>query len=59
MNLLPAKEVMARCGGVSQMTIWRWLKDPAVGFPEPRYIKTRRYWREDDLTAWLDGQRAN
>jgi predicted DNA-binding transcriptional regulator AlpA len=54
MNLLPTKEVMSRLGGVSQMTIWRYLKDDELDFPKPIYIKTRRYWREDDLEAWLE-----
>ena len=56
MNLLPAKEVMSRLGGVSQMTIWRYLKDDELDFPKPIYIKTRRYWREADLEAWLETQ---
>lgn len=58
MTLLPAKEVMQRCGGVSQMTLWRWINDPQTGFPQPRYIKTRRYWREDELEAWIERKDA-
>jgi predicted DNA-binding transcriptional regulator AlpA len=54
MNLIPAKEVMNRCGGITQMSLWRWLRDPEMGFPEPTYIRNRRYWREADLEAWLE-----
>lgn len=44
------------CGGVSHMTIWRWLNDPALNFPRPIYIGRRRYWREADIAAWLDAR---
>ncbi|MCF6304462.1 MAG: transcriptional regulator [Rhodobacteraceae bacterium] len=43
-------------GGVSEMTIWRWLKDPALNFPKPIYISKRRYWRYEDVLAWLESQ---
>lgn len=56
MNLLPAKEVMSRLGGVSQMTIWRYLKDDELDFPKPIYIKTRRYWCEEDLAKWIEAK---
>ncbi|MCA0272384.1 MAG: transcriptional regulator [Proteobacteria bacterium] len=44
------------CGGVSDMTFWRWLHDPAMNFPKPDYIRKRRYWRKADLVAWLQTQ---
>ena len=44
------------CGGVSDMTIWRWQHDPKLNFPTPIYIARRRYWREADVIAWLDAQ---
>lgn len=37
---------------VSDMTIWRWLKDERLNFPHPVYINKRRYWRASDLQAW-------
>ena len=46
--------VRQRCGGISQMTIWRWLNDPASTFPKPVYIYRRRYWREAEVLAWLE-----
>ncbi len=46
------------CGGVSDMTIWRWQHDPKLNFPAPIYIARRRYWREGDVIAWLDAQGA-
>lgn len=44
------------CGGKSDMTIWRWLNDPELGFPRPVYIRKRRYWREADILDWLEAQ---
>jgi predicted DNA-binding transcriptional regulator AlpA len=35
--------------GVSEMTLWRWLRDNGLGFPKPIYIGERRYWRLADL----------
>jgi predicted DNA-binding transcriptional regulator AlpA len=53
---IPARDVRNICGGVSDMTIWRWLNDPALNFPKPIYIARRRYWKEAEVTAWLDAQ---
>jgi len=44
------------CGGVSEMSIWRWQNDPELSFPQPVYIGRRRYWREADVIAWLDAR---
>ncbi|GAW36618.1 hypothetical protein RA2_03691 [Roseovarius sp. A-2] len=55
-KLLTAAAVRDALGGVSDMTLWRWLNDPALNFPKPIYIARRRYWREADVSAWLDAQ---
>ena len=39
--------------GISDMTLWRWLRDPELGFPRPLVINRRRYWREDEIKVWL------
>ena len=57
---LPASQVRARYG-VSDMSIWRWLRDEALGFPVPIRIHNRRYWRRAELEAWeasRDGEAA-
>lgn len=51
-----AARVCAICGGVSDMTLWRWLNDPALNFPKPVYICRRRYWREADVVVWWDSK---
>lgn len=52
----PVREL---CGGISDMTLWRWLNNPELGFPKPTYIVGRRYWREADIIAWLEAQASN
>lgn len=46
--------VREMCGGVSDMTLWRWLNDPAMKFPKPIYIARRRYWKESEVIVWLN-----
>jgi predicted DNA-binding transcriptional regulator AlpA len=40
----------------SHVTIWRWMRDPALGFPEPIRINGRNLWRLVDLEAWESAQ---
>ncbi len=55
-RLVGANDVRARLGGISDMTLWRWLDSPEVGFPRPIYVRRRRFWRESDLAAWVAAQ---
>ncbi|MCB5409446.1 helix-turn-helix transcriptional regulator [Pseudogemmobacter faecipullorum] len=55
-KLISAATVRQLCGGISDMTLWRWLDDAALAFPKPVYIQRRRFWREADLMAWLDAR---
>ncbi len=45
-RLLSAKQTRERYGGISDMTLWRWLRDPDLGFPQPTYINGRRFFDE-------------
>jgi predicted DNA-binding transcriptional regulator AlpA len=40
----------------SHVTIWRWVNDPALGFPQPMQINRLNYWRLSDLEAWEAAQ---
>ena len=51
---IQAAQVREICGGISDMTLWRWLNER--DFPPPIYIARRRYWREADVLAWLEAQ---
>jgi predicted DNA-binding transcriptional regulator AlpA len=50
-QFLPARQVWERYG-VSSMTLWRWLKDADLNFPQPMHLGRHRYWRLSDLVAW-------
>ncbi len=51
-KLLSFKEVAARVGGASRVTVWRWVQ--AGHFPAPIRIGLRKIaWRERDIETWL------
>lgn len=56
-DMLPAVQVLARYQ-VTEMTLYRWLKDARLSFPQPIRIHTRRYWRLADLQAFEAKQAA-
>lgn len=56
-KLIPSAAVREICGGISDMSLWRWLNDPDLGFPKPIVIQRRRYWREADVVSWI-GERT-
>lgn len=55
-KLISAAAVRDLCGGVSDMTLWRWLNDPDLAFPRPTYIGRRRYFREAEISVWIEAQ---
>lgn len=55
---LTSGQVRARYGGVSDMTLWRWLKDADLAFPQPIFIGRRRYWLAAALDAF-DSRQAS
>lgn len=58
-KLITAATVRNALGGVSDMTLWRWLNDSALNFPRPLKIQSRRYWRENDVAEWLQQREAS
>jgi len=40
----------------SNVTIWRWVKDSELGFPQPIRINRNCYWRLVDLEEWEAAQ---
>jgi hypothetical protein len=51
-DLIPSSVVKRENGGVSDMAIWRWTRDPRVQFPAPDFvINGRRYWKRRTLRA--------
>lgn len=52
--LLTAQQVCARLGGISQMTLWRWLGSDAVRFPKPTMrVNKRRFWSAGVIRRWM------
>jgi predicted DNA-binding transcriptional regulator AlpA len=56
-RLITSRQLRDRIGGVSAMAIWRWSNDPELCFPKPIVINNLRYWREEEIEAWLESQR--
>ena len=52
-RLISVADVRTMFGGVSDMTLWRWLKDANLEFPEPIYVQRRRFWHEAELIDWI------
>ena len=48
---LTGPQVLARYH-VTEMTLWRWLRDEKLGFPQPMTVNRRRFFRLADLVAW-------
>ena len=52
--LLTSRQVRAKVGGISDMTLWRWLESDVVRFPQPILrVNKRRYWSAGSIRRWL------
>jgi predicted DNA-binding transcriptional regulator AlpA len=45
--------------GVTDMAIWRWLRDPKICFPHPFKIGKRNYWHLEDLVEFERRRKKN
>lgn len=57
-RLISAKVARERCGGKSNITLYRWIHDENLGFPRPVYINGRRYFVESEIASFIDAQTA-
>lgn len=46
------KQIRARFGGISEMTLWRWEHDARLGFPKAVLINRRKYYDLAEIEAW-------
>lgn len=53
-TMMTARQVRELCGGVSDMSLHRYLKNS--DFPKPVYFNRRRYWRGDEVVAWWENR---
>lgn len=56
-KFLTARQVRDRFGGISEMTLWRWLNGETA-FPKPLTINRRRFWKITDVEAFEDRTEA-
>ena len=56
---LTARQTRNRYGDISDMSLWRWLRDESLHFPKPVLINGRRYWRLSDLVAFEKSREAS
>ena len=56
---LTAEQVRTRFGGISDMSLWRWLKDPELEFPQPIRVNRRRLFKEHEIIEWEARQAVN
>ena len=54
--LMTANHVREHFGSISEMTLWRWLRDSSMDFPEPIVICRRRYWKRSAILAFQERQ---
>ena len=57
-KLLKSTAVKSRLGDISSQTLWRYGRDPALGFPKPIYICGVRYWVEGEIDAFIKRQQG-
>lgn len=55
MQFLSVKEVLEKIG-VSRATLYRWIDDPALNFPQPAKLRKRIFWDSQQLEQWMQGQ---
>lgn len=48
--LLNSRAVRTQLGGISETTLWRWVR--ANKFPAPIKISDRNYWRQSVVAGW-------
>ena len=57
MQFLSVKEVLEKIG-VSRATLYRWIEDEALNFPQPAKLRKRIFWDSQQLDEWMKAQGA-
>ena len=58
-ELRTARMVRGQLGDISDVTLWRRIKNPDLNFPKPTRISGRLYFRSDEIDAWIELQAEN
>jgi predicted DNA-binding transcriptional regulator AlpA len=56
--LMNTRQVCAFFAGISKMTVFRWVQNPASKFPPPFKINQQNYWIRREIINFRDFQRA-
>lgn len=46
-----------KLGGIHKITLHRWLRSEALGFPDPVTINGRHFFVESEIDAWIASRR--
>ena len=57
-ELRTARKVRSQLGDISDVTLWRRIRNPGLNFPKPTKISGRLYFRADEIDAWIEAQAA-
>ena len=49
-RLVRAATVKLSFDGISDMTLWRWIR--YRGFPKPRKLNGQNYWKPEQVELW-------
>jgi predicted DNA-binding transcriptional regulator AlpA len=55
-ELRTARKVRSQLGDISDVSLWRWIRNPTLKFPKPTKISGRLYFRADEIDAWIEAQ---
>lgn len=55
-ELITAARVRELCGGICDMTLWRWGRDPHLSFPQPVVIRRRKFYRAGEVAEFIERQ---
>jgi len=51
-----SKQLREMLGGISDMSLWRFVHSKYLDFPKPTYINKRRFWSSSDIEDWFRKQ---
>ncbi len=57
-ELRTAKQVRKQLGDKSEVTLWRWVNDPELGFPKPTKIRGQNHFNGAAIDRWIKSQTA-
>jgi len=53
---ITSKQLRELLGGISDMSLWRFLNSSYLDFPKPTYINKRRFWSAAEVEEWFSNQ---